>query len=727
MNPSPAASVPSFSHESTFASQSTTSSFGAIDDFVLFPEDGSSWNPADMSLPEDVDLSQFNFDINLDIPMDSSDFDFSAFDPMQPMDFNQNSYLPSNAHGLDQWAGLPVSHSRPHPSASTQDSGQLDINSADSWIHTLPDPVTNNGTHPSFSSQDSTPSSLFSTTNVSPQTIGTVSDEIWPDGPGDSPSPSQFFGRVQQPRSERSPMQGEAASNVRQQTLDQSPTDGGSMSPYSHQAQRSLSGGSPADSSTQSPAAWSGSRSQANSRTSLQTDDLQYWTESTHHTRRGRESPAAALARRQLTTSRSNIEDNTADRTLRSDGQSIRTQAGLPNVDRIVAHSPDSRNSPPRPPMSSLGFSNDVYGLANTCTLVSESLRAVKQGPAECLSLAGDLQRLRTVLVQYRSEAVNANAESDGDTARDTATHINAFGQRLQDLSARIRQSQVQDVPLDERYLRQSQSQTRLLLRSICARINSLQTLNTGASSPGGDHYDPLTSGRNLQLFASPFEDRDRYSHVLASSGVESTFDDHLNAQDSRSTLPRPDSHEVRLQEDEARYSLAFYKDAYDGAFAPGVESGAVTAVQSRPTYSALLKSAFANSNWDNSEYHLTSDTERSLDAQEVHQASAGPNSGVRIDANGHVCAADRQQEIAECTQQERVSRSQLAVPVDPHVSSLHYAGRSREQSQSLETVVAAPTLDTVLHYTKVVIMASLASIFVASVCHPLFSSILHS
>jgi hypothetical protein len=144
-DPSPPVSMPLFSRETTYASQESLPSFdnNLIDDFVLFPEDTGSWNPADMSLSvfdgQGTDLSQFNFDIN-DIGLGLDDFstsnhgesfDFSSFE--QPSSLQPTSYTPliTDQYGLDKWAssygGQSVSHSRPHPSASTQDSGQLDL------------------------------------------------------------------------------------------------------------------------------------------------------------------------------------------------------------------------------------------------------------------------------------------------------------------------------------------------------------------------------------------------------------------------------------------------------------------------------------------------------------------------------------------------------------------------------------------------------------------------
>ncbi|TVY40137.1 hypothetical protein LSUB1_G003382 [Lachnellula subtilissima] len=716
VNPSPTLSTPSLSQESSIPSQSNTPSYGAIDDFVLFPEDGSSWNPADMSIAEDADLSQFNFDINLDIPMNSGDFDFSNFDSMQQVDFNQLSYLPATPQlGMDQWAGLPSSHSRPHPSSFTQDARQLDVNSQDSWIDALADSIYNRRAQPSSFSQESGESSIFSTSNVSPQTVGTLADEIWPDGPGDSLSSSQSNGHVRQPPSQRS---------LDEPSADLSPMNSSTTSPYLSHTQ-SRSDGSPTAVSNYSPAEWSGAGSLASSRSSLQTDNLQYWTELTDKTRRGHESPAAALASRQLSSSSSSSsQGHDTDSTAREERPATRVYTGLQHREGIPSQSPTSLQNPPRPTQSSLGFSNDVFGLANTCTLVSESLRSVKQGLAECPSLSGDLQKLRTVLVQYNSATLNANIQRD-DVGRDTAGQIHAFGQQLQRLSATLRQCQVQDSPLPQGYLPQCQLQIRKLLRSLCARINSLQTPGTGSPSAGGDFYQPLTSGRNLQLFVPSFEghDRDRHTELRAAPGIESLYDDHLNAQDSRSTPPRPDSHAVLLQEDEKRYALAFYKDSYQGAFAPGVDSGStVTAIQDTPSYSLLTKQvdctvvkASSDGLLENTE--IGSGMRTSPDDQEQH-ARGNLNSVFQI--------IDRQQEIAEETQ-----------------PSVQYVGRSRDESQlevhdafsrgsiprttvsNVGAVAFAPVLDTVMHYSKVIVCAAMASALVASITQTSVSMLL--
>lgn len=172
-NQSPAVSTPSLSlsRETTNTSTGNTPSYetNAIDDFVLFPEDTASWNPADMSLPGfdmDCDLSQFNFDIN-DAGVDMSDldqsFDFSSFE--QPAIQHSSYPLYDNTHYDElQWDGVLESQTegrtRPHQSGSSKDSGNLDS----SWF------ASSNGDLEFNDSPVSGISSSFSQTNFTPQT-----------------------------------------------------------------------------------------------------------------------------------------------------------------------------------------------------------------------------------------------------------------------------------------------------------------------------------------------------------------------------------------------------------------------------------------------------------------------------------------------------------------------------------------------------------------------------
>ena len=146
-DPSPTVSVPSLSRGATQTSQSSAASFpgsNVFEDFVLFPEDAAAWNPADLPIAEDADLSDFNFDINdIDIndfpPMDAHpSYHSSRFDLALSFGFDDtfdSSPAMLDQYGLDQWASsdgysMPVSHSRPHHASLEQDPGQLDPNPA---------------------------------------------------------------------------------------------------------------------------------------------------------------------------------------------------------------------------------------------------------------------------------------------------------------------------------------------------------------------------------------------------------------------------------------------------------------------------------------------------------------------------------------------------------------------------------------------------------------------
>ncbi|KAL2062301.1 hypothetical protein VTL71DRAFT_6567 [Oculimacula yallundae] len=148
---SPGSNVPALSRQST--QMSTPAAFtptNPMEDFVLFPED-ASWNP-EMS---QVDLGQYNFsdfDLNAEFPV-QNDFpfyqqpfsgDFTFDQQLGQPSHQQQSYsqvggqqsysdfslmsnsfdTPGDLYELDQ--NLPVPHSRPHPSVSTQNSDQME-------------------------------------------------------------------------------------------------------------------------------------------------------------------------------------------------------------------------------------------------------------------------------------------------------------------------------------------------------------------------------------------------------------------------------------------------------------------------------------------------------------------------------------------------------------------------------------------------------------------------
>lgn len=186
---SPGSSAPALSRQSTQASQSVFTPSNVIDDFVLFPEDSASWNP-DMS---QADLGQLNFDINdmdFNAEMAVQHNDFSLYQqPFNDFNFDQqpghsfyqsqsfsqvgaqqsyssvphmnDSFDTPGSYDLDQY--MPVSHTRPHPSSSTQDSGQMLDNSQQSWSEFSTAPrATNNGLLSSTSDWNVLASTLIS-------------------------------------------------------------------------------------------------------------------------------------------------------------------------------------------------------------------------------------------------------------------------------------------------------------------------------------------------------------------------------------------------------------------------------------------------------------------------------------------------------------------------------------------------------------------------------------
>ncbi|KAG0650301.1 hypothetical protein D0Z07_2956 [Hyphodiscus hymeniophilus] len=164
---SPPVSVPSLSRTTTRPSPVPSFGNDSIDDFVLFPEDNAaSWNPADLSMPEfdeNLDLSLFNFDISglndfnptfdffdqpdfHDQPVTSFQTDRSA----APGSMSYHDPFVVDQYGLDHWAsaqgGDTVSHTRPHESFSSQDSGQLDSSFFDGGLHSSTESPTSQTT-----------------------------------------------------------------------------------------------------------------------------------------------------------------------------------------------------------------------------------------------------------------------------------------------------------------------------------------------------------------------------------------------------------------------------------------------------------------------------------------------------------------------------------------------------------------------------------------------------
>ncbi|KAB8296308.1 hypothetical protein EYC80_009077 [Monilinia laxa] len=137
-NPSPAASTPSLSRETTQDSEksSTPVELFAMEDFVLFPEDGfNHWNP-EMSTPgfntqySDFSMTNYDtfpdFDTSFSTLNDNSSFDFLSFDQsssFSTQSFNASGHMP-NHYNTQSIADVDVNSQYISP---TQGESDLDL------------------------------------------------------------------------------------------------------------------------------------------------------------------------------------------------------------------------------------------------------------------------------------------------------------------------------------------------------------------------------------------------------------------------------------------------------------------------------------------------------------------------------------------------------------------------------------------------------------------------
>jgi hypothetical protein len=549
-----------------------------MDDFVLFPEDSNSsfWNPADMSFPEleSQDLSQFNFDINdidlTDFPSASANqsFDFSFH--QQSSSFQSNSQTPytpllEDQYGLDEWAEPqgynPVSHSRPHPSSSTRDAGQLLSNYQSSWL-------------------------IADDLEISPRT-GTFADNYWPDGSLQNPQIPQ------QGVANESPMLSATSDwSVLENALEgerytppqsQNSSGGSRTSTAGMKKRQSLSRDLPlqerdrlSDGTDDRPLGFDleGLDTSRHDRFLPRSDEVLF---STSEVQSSRKRPASEeLVRSQNTGGLSPViqssdpgilvdpsdtqppsdpcgcfspsgVSSSADDQHSSDellGIELNEQL-LESLDCVSAtHPPGPRFSHALAPRGLANVSQDVHELSNLCASLSRSLRALPSPPGECRALATELQQLRSVLSQLQ---VRTTEEDIPDSVLEA---VKALALQLQVLSSQVwqllhsgRPAHQSQEPLELRFrqefYRECQAQARRLLRSLCAIINTIQVQNSGTSpSPVTGNTQMLTSGRNLQLFVSSSEtqnllqDNERRRHSLL-SGVQTPLGIRLSWETS--------------------------------------------------------------------------------------------------------------------------------------------------------------------------------------------------
>jgi hypothetical protein len=477
-DPSPTVSVPSLAHETTYVSQDIMASFSAlnaIDDFVLFPEDTASWNPADMTISEDADLSNFDFDINgIDLdeftPMNADQsYDFSRLDPTPSFDFdNSFTYSPSmqDQYGLDQWASpvdysMPVSHSRPHHASLSQDPRQLDSNPliADS------------------------PGSVQSTTSM-------FADGYWPGGSVDQ------LQHAHGSRVNSSPMPSSAP--------DWGLLDSGLDANISDLAEMTSSAGS-------SQLRTSRKERCKRKRPLVDNERQQNVSEGARQL-----SQAQSI---QTGDAQGGADSSDIQRSLGSLQQSILSNSPIVRCfDTSKSHSAqDSRSSE----------SVDIFVFADTCALVSESIRAFKSAPAEYMSLANELQRLRTLLDLVKT------GNLDGTPlvlSEDVRTQLKTLVSQLEILSSRVKQMlrtghiayrryKRLDPEIRPEFVRQCQVKVRRLIRSLCATTNNLQAQSQYSRTTSDCNPGALPSGRNTQLVVSTAESHTLDGRRAAESG----------------------------------------------------------------------------------------------------------------------------------------------------------------------------------------------------------------
>ena len=551
---SPTVSVPSLSRDTTHTSQNSMTSFSAsnaMDDFVLFPEE-TAWNPSDIFVPEEADLSNFNFDINdidlNDFPPINVDqsYDFSSFNPTSSFDFDTTStYSPAtqDQYGLDQWASpigfsMPVSPSKLRHASLSQDPVLLD-----------PNPLISD-------SPGSTQSSS-----------STFADNYWPDGPVDHPQYAQ--GSLAD------------ASSGPSSTPDWGLLDSGLDANISELAEM-------ASSAVSSQLQISRKERCKRKRSSRK-----------QNTNEGVQQLSQALSI-SSGDSQGALDSSYMQNSLGSSYQSILGSSSiLRSFDRGQWRSPQSS-----------GESVDVFCFADTCALIQESINAFKSAPAEYFSLSDELQRLHGVLTQAKS------GNLDGTPLvlpEHVLTQLKMMMSQLQVLTSRVKQMlrtghaahrryNRLDPELRPDYLRKCQIQVRRLVRSLCATINNLQA-QPPSSGPASTDSNPqaLVSGRNVQLLVSTTERQILDGHTLAEpAGVldlsTHNWQNSHSPSSSGSSLSRDISYGVVLRETDETDAFQFADNVCESSSLSISENGSGTAallsIRDVPRYHLGIKAA---------------------------------------------------------------------------------------------------------------------------------------
>ena len=544
---SPPVSVPSLSRATTQASPPELPSFGnnAIDDFVLFPEDNASWNPADMSLPEfdeNLDLSQFNFDVSglNDCPSITNtanqSFDFSFFDQQPATSFQLDHSLGHNPYvadqyGLDQWASaqggdLSVSHTRPHHSISSQDSGQLDSSWFDSGLQSTESPGS-----------QTTPSSLG---------MSEFAENFWPNG-------AVSHRQIAQSSSVSRPSAEADWSTLESGIL---PSPDGDF-----------------------PSASMNRRDRRNMRVVERSRNaaIQQFVDSIPSAHAD-ESPRAIV-----------------------DAFDVQQPTGSSSPSTT-----DSIFDQPSSPGAATGGSLEYWGLESTCAFVAEATQALKSAPAAYQPIFEELQRLRGVLEVIKSgdtERTPVWQQAMVSELQILTSQLQVLFIRIKNTlrTSRVEESQRYnrlDPEVHPDYLQQCSVLTRRLVSALCATINCLKTQDIGTGGTYAATNSPILSSGNFQLTVaanSPTQTHPQDSDVYVPEGS------YLSLSSGSSSLPGGAMNSALVRQELGKTTILDLRqgDRHDGAGWPtlcgAIGSGSVdiATIDKVSKYSLVTKPAF--------------------------------------------------------------------------------------------------------------------------------------
>jgi hypothetical protein len=178
----------------------------------------------------------------------------------------------------------------------------------------------------------------------------------------------------------------------------------------------------------------------------------------------------------------------------------------------------------------STSVAGDIALLQNAAQLVSKSLRRIKRAPAEYIALGEELQQLEGTLARLQSsqQAERIVPASELAIARSLSAQLQVLSTTSSHSNGRRNNLQA----LHPDFARELQVNTRRLVRSLCATINSVEA-STDTST---EDRPVLTSGRKVQPQVSPSYSHDVRDTLGSSTDVHSTSSPQNNRSSSSSS-----------------------------------------------------------------------------------------------------------------------------------------------------------------------------------------------